>query len=138
MIKSEKQRLHLEKLNKNQKEKNNRNWKGGKKKHQGYLMVLCKRHPRANKEGYIYEHILIVEKELNRYILKNEVVHHKNGIKDDNRIENLKLTTVGKHIKEEHGYSEIRNNKISLFAKKRKRDNFGKFKILEVKKSEVI
>ena len=138
MVKSEKQRLHLIKLNSNQKGENNRRWKGGKCKDNGYIYIWNPKHPNCTKRGYVREHILIMEKYLGRYLNLKEIIPHKNEIRDDNRIENLKLTMRGKHIKEEHGYSEIRNNKISLFAKKRKRDNLGRFKLLEVKKSGVI
>uniref|UniRef100_A0A6H1ZYT9 Putative homing endonuclease n=1 Tax=viral metagenome TaxID=1070528 RepID=A0A6H1ZYT9_9ZZZZ len=68
------------------------NWKGGQTKTQkGYIYILCPAHPFANSKGYIPEHRLIVEKHLNRYLTKKEIVHHINGIKSDNRIENLYL-----------------------------------------------
>ena len=47
-------------------------------------------HPRANN-GYVLEHILVMEEVLGRYLLPGETVHHRNGIKHDNRPENLEL-----------------------------------------------
>lgn len=68
------------------------NWKGGTRKHShGYIEIYCPDHPNAHKNGYVYEHRLVVEKEVGRYLEPGERVHHKNGIKDDNRPENLVL-----------------------------------------------
>ena len=72
-------------------------WKGGTKNNNGYTMILCPNHPNCDQQGYVREHHLIIEKKLKRYLLKGEIVHHLNGIKNDNRIENLKLLTKIEH-----------------------------------------
>lgn len=76
----------------------NGNWKGGQALSTGgYILIHKRAHPNANKQGYVYEHRLVMEQYLNRYLQTWEIVHHKNKIKTDNRISNLELTTKGKH-----------------------------------------
>lgn len=57
----------------------------------GYVIVHTPDHPHAAKNKTMKEHRLVMETHLGRYLLPEEVVHHKNGIKDDNRLENLVL-----------------------------------------------
>lgn len=64
---------------------------GNKIIHQGYILVRMRSHPNVQKNGYIFEHILVIEKSIGRYLIPGENVHHKNGKKDDNRLENLEL-----------------------------------------------
>ncbi len=93
--------------------KNSSIWKGGKMRHGGYILVRVYPNdfffPMTASNGYVFEHRLIMAKHLNRCLLTWEIVHHKNGIKDDNRLENLQLlpsstshlfdTQIKRHIK---------------------------------------
>ncbi|KKN78887.1 hypothetical protein LCGC14_0346590 [marine sediment metagenome] len=82
---------------------NNGNWKGGRYSARGYIRVLCPIHPFSKADGYIYEHHLVMEEQLGRYLTPKEVVHHINNIHDDNRPENLKLfSTTANHTKHHH------------------------------------
>lgn len=70
-----------------------------KKRGDGYIIVYCPDHPFASKDGHVLEHKLVMEQAIGRYLVKGEVVHHKNHIRDDNRLENLELMTHREHAR---------------------------------------
>ena len=74
--------------------KGNPNWNGGRTKEirSGYINVL------VEKGVYKREHRIIMEKYLGRKLSRFELVHHRNGIKDDNRLENLQIVTHTTHF----------------------------------------
>jgi len=97
---------------------NNGMWKGGIINDGfGYIKILKPEHP-LNNNGYVLEHRLVIEKKIGRYLKRDEIVHHKNRNKSDNRIKNLELLT-----KKEHDLMHLKdyqkNNKGYTFDKTR-------------------
>lgn len=81
------------------------NWRGGKRNFRGYITIYSPDHP-FNNQKYVFEHRLVMEKKLGRYLAKDEIVHHINGIKTDNRPENLQVLKRGEHVKHHYTNSE--------------------------------
>lgn len=79
-------------------------WKGGRLiNSQGYVLVYCPEYQSLGNSNYVREHRLVMEKEIGRCLRPEEDIHHINGIKTDNRIENLRLyDSRSAHIKNEH------------------------------------
>lgn len=74
-------------------------WRGGRIVRLGYIGIHKPDHPNCDSLGYVFEHRLIMEKHLGRYLTPEEVIHHKNGKLDDNQIENLLLFKgTGEHV----------------------------------------
>jgi hypothetical protein len=69
-----------------------------KKRDDGYIKVYVPNHPNCTADGYVMKHILVMESAIGRHLIKGECVHHINHIRDDNRIENLKLMTISEHM----------------------------------------
>lgn len=74
----------------------------------GYIEVYSPNHPMKSVRNTVLEHRLVMEKKIGRYLKKGEVVHHKNGIRDDNRISNLKLfPSHSEHVKYEYKLKKL-------------------------------
>ena len=77
---------------------NNNLWHGGKTvTRKGYVMLRNPEHHRANKRGYVMEHILVWEEANSRELPVGWVVHHIDGVKNNNSPENLQAMTAGEH-----------------------------------------
>lgn len=84
----------------------------------GYVMVYAPGHPLVDKSGRVLEHRLIMYEKLGNKFDKNCIVHHKNGIKNDNRISNLVCITQSKHVTE-HNLERIKNGTHNFLKKYR-------------------
>ena len=70
----------------------NSRWIGGRINHAGgYIYIHKPEHPMSGKRGYVLEHRLVMEDFIGRYLKPEEVIHHVNKNRSDNRIENLML-----------------------------------------------
>lgn len=105
----------------------------------GYVTVLCPGHPRADINGRVFEHILVWEKKTGVNVPRNCVIHHINGNKSDNRIENLCMMDFGAHTVLHHTGTKLSSEtkaKISHKAKVRFSDkkNHPFYKDVDVSK----
>lgn len=96
-------------------------WKGGVKiNKQGYRLIYKPEHNRANNSGYVLEHIVVFEDSTQITIPPNCCIHHLNGIKDDNRIENLCMMTHAGHTIFHHTGSKRSNETRQKISERKK------------------
>lgn len=69
----------------------------------GYVYEHAPEHPHATQDGYVMQHRLVVERAIGRVLTPAEEVHHRNHVRDDNRIENLELMASTSAHRIHHG-----------------------------------
>lgn len=88
------------------------NFKGGAIATEGYRKIWSPNHP-YNMSGFVYEHILVAEKYLKRSLENNEIVHHINFNRIDNRPENLYVfANMGEHMR----FHNTKGKKVDLIS----------------------
>ncbi len=87
----------------------------------GYITIYNPEHIKANANGRVLRAIIVLEEKIGRKLLKNEVAHHINEIKTDDRPENLQLMTSHEH-RAYHINKHRKNNWYLL-----ERDSLGRF-----------
>lgn len=93
---------------------------GRKMTPKGYIVLCIKEHPKSDASGYVMEHRVMVEKKIGRLLKENEVVHHLNEIRHDNRLSNLELMDRSEHTILHHLGSERSDETKALISKKAK------------------
>ena len=98
-----------------------------------YKYAVVKNHPKATKRGYVLLHRVIMENHLNRLLYDDEIVHHINNDKLDNRIENLQVMLISEHVRLHKSTGRtIINLKCpwckSLFSKEKRQTHLSKTK----------
>lgn len=93
-------------------------WKGGRIKHnKGYILILKHKHPFGDHHGYVFEHRLVIEKQIGRYLTSKEQVHHL-GERDDNRPKMLMaFSSNSAHTRFERG-KKIKSSEIIFDGRK--------------------
>ena len=99
----------------NLREKNPR-WKGGEFVASGYMFLLKPGHPNSRPNGYIKRCRFVMSEHIGRPLLTTELVHHTNGNKSDDSLENLVIISRGDHAKEHTTGSK--NGRYSKFRTK--------------------
>lgn len=94
-------------------------WKGGVIRYGRYIYVKKSGHPRTTKEGYVSEHILVIESVLGRYLYPGEVVHHINGDTTDNRPSNLRVFSTGSDHIHHHAVLNGKTSHKGVYYSKR-------------------
>jgi hypothetical protein len=99
---------------------NKRGWKTGEiKDSNGYILIYQPDHPAKNCQGkgYVKRSRLVVERFLGRYLEPDEVVHHINMVRDDDRIENLRVMSISSHLSLHHKGKHQARNSLGSFCR---------------------
>lgn len=84
----------------------NGQWRGGRHHtNKGYVYIYVGYDYPNHRRGYVLEHRFAMEQKLGRTLTAQEIVHHRNGVRDDNREENLEvMANHGEHLRRHHRF----------------------------------
>jgi hypothetical protein len=89
--------------------KNNHHFKGYCFDSRGYKLIYSPNHPNKDNRNYVFEHRLVVEKYLNRYLTREETIHHIDENKLNNKLSNLYL--FSQHHQHDRYHQKLRKDK---------------------------
>jgi uncharacterized protein (DUF1330 family) len=94
-------------------------WKGGTfRTVDGRVLIMDVTHPHPDYlKKYVFRYRSVMEKHIGRYLERSEIIHHKNGIVDDDRIENLEITNRADHIN--HHRKELTEARLAMYARRK-------------------
>ena len=104
--------------------KQSRHWKGGRKINHGYIEIYKPESKMADSMGYVKEHRYVMSQYLGRDLTTDELVHHIDGIKTNNNIENLEIMTKGIHSCIHHKGSIFSDTHRMRISESKKRINY--------------
>ncbi len=82
----------------------------------GYVVIRRPNHPNATNYGWVLQHRLVVENKIGRYLLPNEIIHHVNEKRSDNRINNLIIVSKKQHsiIHSKFNYNDVIDEGVTM------------------------
>lgn len=98
----------------------------------GYVMLFQPENPMSNSGGYVPEHRFVMANKLGRILKREESVHHINGKKDDNRLENLVVLTKGGHTSLHESKKEMKEWRSKMMKEKRKNKFWSTKKAIKI------
>lgn len=107
-------RKHMSKVHTGKLKEKSSHWNGGKVTLKtGYILIYSPDHPRSIfSKRYVFEHILVVEKSLGRYLKKGETIHHLSNKNDNRRHKLMAFVSHSAHMRFHNNPANVKPEEI--------------------------